>query len=75
MDRKDILSALLATTNAAGVGHTGLYEVAESRATIVLHRRLPDAAKRKMRRAWARLKKDSVEMPPLRIKTHRLAYQ
>jgi hypothetical protein len=71
MTHKKLLTAFAKSSAASGVPHSGEFFCAGGKATILLHCRISDAAKRKMRRAWA----SEDKLPPLSIKTHRFAYQ
>jgi len=66
---KKLQDAYAKASVASGVPHSGEFLYVNGEATIVLHTRIPDAAKRRMRRSWA----SQDGLPPLKIKTHRFA--
>lgn len=73
MNRQKLLSCLESMSSAAGIPHSGEYRVQAGCVQVVLHHKLPDAARRKMRRRWAEMKAANPELPPIRIRAHRLA--
>lgn len=73
MTRKQIAKLLPSVSSASGVAHAGEYAVWSDRAEIILRNRLPDAARRKMRRKWNALMAGERKPPTLRIKTHKCA--
>lgn len=73
MTRDEIANVLAVAASASGVAHSAEFRVWDSRAEVILHHRLPESARRKMRRRFAELVAGEDEPPALRIKTHRLA--
>ena len=73
MSHYDIAKLLPTVASAAGVAHSSEMAVWHDRAEIVLHNRLPDAARRKMRKKWGELVAGDKKPPTLRIRTHKCA--
>ena len=73
MSRDDIAKLLPTVASAAGVVHSAEIAVWHDRAEIVLHNRLPEAARRKMRKKWRELVVGEAKPPTLRIRTHKCA--
>lgn len=73
MTRNEIANVLAAAASSTGFAHSAEFRVWDSRAEVILHHRLPESARRKMRRRFAQLVAGEGEPPTLRIKTHRLA--
>lgn len=73
MDLPVIAKVLPSVSNASGVAHAGTYAVWGDRAEIVLHTRLPELARRKMRRKWSELVAGERNPPRLSIRTHKCA--
>lgn len=73
MSNDEVAGLLLQVSSAAGMAHTGTYSVRKGSAEIVLFHRLPEAARRKMRKKWRELVAGERKPPTLRIKTHRFA--
>lgn len=73
MNNDEIAKLLLQVSSAAGIAHSGTYKVRKDAAEIVLHHRLNETARRKMRKKWNELVADKKRPPRLRIRTHRFA--
>ena len=73
MKPERIARLLGSVSSAAGVAHSSEIAVWHDRAEVVLHNRLPEAARRKMRKKWRELVASEKKPPTLRIKTHKCA--
>lgn len=63
MTRDEIANVLATAACAAGVAHSAEFRVWDAKAEVILHKRLPESARRKMRRRFAELVAGEAEPP------------